>query len=54
MPEEDVFVLLTETYEFGEFSVEGVFSSIEKVNEYVDEELSSSIKYEVMQGRYNP
>lgn len=54
VPEEHVFVLLTESYEFGEFSVEGVFSSIEKVNKYVEEELSSSVKYEVMQGRYNP
>lgn len=60
MPEEQktdkdyVFVLLTESYEFGEFTVKGVFSDIEKVNKYVDKELSSTTKYEVIRGRYNP
>lgn len=46
------FVLLTESYEFGEFQTEGVFDSFEEANEYVREELSSSTKYDIRKGRY--
>lgn len=47
MSEEEKFVLLTESYEFGEFDVRGVFDTHEDAMEYVNETLNSSIKYDI-------
>jgi len=46
------WVLLTESYEFDSFMIEGVFDTRAGAQTYIDEKLSSQTKYDVRRGRY--
>jgi len=46
------WVLLTESYEFGDFMIEGVFDTRAGAHTYIEEELSSQTKYDIRRGRY--
>lgn len=46
------FVLLAETHNFGEFSVEGIFDSEPEAVNFARDELADDTKHTVRYGRY--